>query len=245
MKTSRSVTITTCLAAITTVFASTVGAAHGQPMAAPPTSPAPGPAPYPPVYPAEAAPYPGQTSGPPSSMAPVTLPPPAESKSESTALWYSIGGTLAAPLLISALGSTSNKNMVVPGVIVGVGLMMVGPSFGHFYAAGRFKVTTGLGIRVIGTAVGMAAGLSLSATENCPPQTSDKAPDTCGLGGFVLAFLVVGGSLVVGTIWDVVTAGDAARAANQRAARVSWHAAPLVMPSPTGTVTGLAVGGSF
>lgn len=236
MNTSRSVTITTCLAAVTSVFASTVGAAFGQPMAAPP-----GPATYPPAYPAEAAPYP---TGGPSTMAPLMVPPPVEAKSESTAVWYSVGGTLAAPLLFSAIGSTSSDNVVVPGAILGIGLMMVGPSLGHFYAAGRFKVTTGMGIRVIGTAVGLGAGLALASTEKCSPAT-EWSGESCGQGGFALAFLVVGGSLAVGTIWDIFTAGDAARAANQRAARVSWHAAPLVMPSPNGTVTGLAVGGSF
>ena len=252
MKIEHSSRITTGITVATLLYASTIGAASAQPMPPAPVAAEPAiypppvyaPAPYPPTYPADTAPYPGTNSGPPSTMAPVTLPPPAESKSESTALWYSIGGTLAAPLLFSAIGSTSNKDVFVTGVIVGTGLMMVGPSFGHFYAAGRFKVTTGMGIRVIGSAVGMGAGLAVATGENCSKHT-DGQEDPCGHGGFVLAMTVVGGSLIVGTIWDLATAGQAARNANERAARVSWHATPLVMPSAAGTVTGLAVGGSF
>ncbi len=252
MKISRVTYITTCITSATLLHAVTLGAASAQPMPPAPAAPAAypppvyAPAPYPPTYPADTAPYPGPTSGPPSSITPLTLVPPVEAKSESTALWYAIGGTLAAPLLFSAIGSTQNENVVVPGAILGVGLMMVGPSFGHFYAAGRFKVTTGMGIRVVGSAVGLGAGLAVTSGENCTRNT-DGPDDFCGLGGFALAMAVVGGSLVVGTIWDLATAGQAARNANERAARVSWHAAPLVMPSPSGqgTVTGLAVGGSF
>ncbi len=255
MKLARISQITTSITAAAMLHAATLGLLAAQPMSpAPVQDPAPYPTPasapdpaaYPPTYPVGVAPYPGPTSGPPSTMAPVPLQPPAPLKSESTALWYALGGTLAAPLLFAVIGGTSNDNLIIPGAVVGVGLMLVGPSSGHFYAEGRFKVTTGMGIRVIGTAVGLGAGLALASTENCD-HVADHPYDNCGLGAFALTMLVVGGSLGVGTIWDLATAGQAARNVNERAARVSWHAAPLVMPSYNGrgTVTGLAVGGSF
>jgi len=104
-------------------------------------------------------------------------------KSPGRATAYSLGGTL----------------LLTP--VFGTGLIL-GPSFGHFYADNPRQAMAGIGLRTAGT-----AAFLLGAEEALEPGESEAA-GAVSLVGFGVAI----GSL----LYDIGTAGNAARAYNER-----------------------------
>jgi hypothetical protein len=162
-------------------------------------------------------------------------PPPEQRplRSESTALWLSLGGTLASWTMVAA-ASKLHGDDGAPLDWAGVLGTYLAPTFGHWYAGAR--VTRGLGIRTVGLAT-MFIGLTRSI---CADVDEDV-----GLGGsgcsedgprLLLAGLVI---YVGGTIDDLLSVPGRVRKRNQRIQGLAL--APLVAPH----TSGLALAGSF
>jgi hypothetical protein len=153
---------------------------------------------------------------PPSMTLPSEPPPPPaplHPKSETTAQMYSIGGALLGPLLTMIGSSINDSNDGASGVLVLTGgvISILGPTAGHWYAGKT--VTAGLGLRLAGL---VAAGIGIVMLLDCDGDTCDESPNAA------LVLIAAAGSYLIGTIWDVVTADDSARAWNRRHAEIRF-----------------------
>jgi hypothetical protein len=179
---------------------------------------------------------PGMTEPAP---APAPMPPPAPTGgelSESAALGLSIGGTVGSwALLIGAAHySKDGEGAGVLGTFGAIGVM-VGPSFGHWYA-GKY-VTRGLGLRALGIATVVAGAMFV--VSQCPLFAESENGDGCDDTGGAMIALVGAGLFVAGTIDDIATAPGRVRKHN---ARLSGLA---VAPVLTQHSAGFALGGRF
>lgn len=165
------------------------------------------------------------------------VPRQSEVKNAGDATFFAIAG---GPALIAlAFGIAEVQPEIALGVFYSG--FLLGPSMGHFYVAGRPKITTGMIIRAAGPATVALAAWGISATGY-----------SAGIDGWTLVELgivTVASTLVVGTFYDIVSAREAAHEANAKAKLHNLRAAPLLLPgnqaTGTGTVTGFAVSGSF
>lgn len=133
---------------------------------------------------AQLAPGPDTTGADRGRSDPVTQTDPSpriDTKSPGWATTYSMAGTL---LLAPVFGSG----------------LIVGPSFGHFYADNTRQAITGIGLRV-GGGTAFVAGLT----------SIDQDSEVAGAIGLAGLSVVLGSAL-----YDIQTAGDAARAYNAR-----------------------------
>lgn len=160
--------------------------------------------------------------------------------SESTALWWSLGGTIGAYGLV-ALGGTlesGNPNSSTAGLVGTVGGlgMFLAPSFGHWYA-GKYW-TRGLGLRLGSIAV-LFGGLILAlASDPCPlfgghdtaSCDSGSTPDAIAIATVIAA----GGMFVWGTIDDIVDAPRRVRRMNAESQGLTLSLAPLRSRDGTG-----------
>jgi hypothetical protein len=165
---------------------------------------------------------------------PMPLSAPLHPKSEKTARAYSVGGALLGPALIvigESLDDGEGDDSLSGGLILVGGVIgLLGPSAGHWYAGKTF--TGGMGLRVLGLATSMVGAFMLI-------DCSFDEDSRCNGNAPVLLMLGGAASYVIGTIWDVATADDAARAWNAR------HADVLVTPTAMPGGAGLALTGSF
>jgi hypothetical protein len=151
--------------------------------------------------------------------APVAEPTaePANAKSSTTATLLAIAGTIG-PLLF--VGKALDDNLEGAALLGAIGMVFL-PSAGHWYAG---KVATpGLGMRVGG---GAAALLALSILIK-----SD------GTESLETVFWLGAGTFVAGTIYDIATAGNAARDWNTEHASLR----PTVVRTPIGGGTGVGL----
>lgn len=136
-------------------------------------------------------------------------------KSPGRATALSLGGTL---LLAPAFGAG----------------LFIGPAFGHFYAENHSQAWQGIALRG-GTAIA-----ALAAAESSGGGSSGPDGDFDGLGE-ALAWLAVGAGVVIGSgIYDIATAGDAAREYNRERRLKSARVAPTA-GGPQGEQIGLSV----
>ncbi len=171
------------------------------------------------------------------------LPP---DRSESTALWLSLGGTLASYGLWFggiAVGenSTSESGRSLAGSAAAVGVVgtLLAPSFGHWYGGKGF--TRGFGLRLGALAVGVTAiVVALSGCSLGFGSHDDQDEDEdCGQGAPAGAILGIAaaGMWIGGTVDDIIQAPRRVRRRN--AAR--YAITPLVQRDRAG----LALVGSF
>lgn len=155
-------------------------------------------------------------------------------RSETAAFELSLGGTAASVALVIA-GSTNNNADLV---LAGLATSLVTPSLGQWYSGQ--PLTTGMAIRAASAVVTIAGiGQALS----CSDESSSPAPN-CGSGAGVL---MLGGLVgyASGTIYDIATAGRAARDYND-AHGLRVHVSPGVLHTPSGSSTmGVGIGGTF
>ncbi|HEX9916490.1 MAG TPA: hypothetical protein VGB16_02030, partial [candidate division Zixibacteria bacterium] len=83
------------------------------------------------------------------------------SKSKSTALRWSLGATLVAPViggsfLLKGISGSEIKAGAVVGIVVGSLGLVFGPSTGHFYAHEYGRAWTGIGLRTLSGVIIMA-----------------------------------------------------------------------------------------
>jgi len=132
----------------------------------------------------------------------------------------------------------------VPAAVVSLGLQMVGPSLGHFYA-GRVW-TTGLGLRLGGLATA-AIGVALYVQNRtpCSDWVCVGFSPSNGVGSLGVAMLLVGATgILVGAIHDIATAGRDARDYNRRHG-LDVTVAPAPIRAANSTAPGLALVGRF
>ena len=169
---------------------------------------------------------PGMTAAQPG----MTAPTPSEPLSEGTALALSLGGTAASYALLfgGALGGSGTAELV------GLGGVMLAPSFGHWYA--DKYLTRGLGLRAAG--LGVVITGAMIALSECP-LTFDHSAEPCEESALPSAVAIAGlGLFVWGTLDDIVTAPRRVRARNA--------AHPIaVVPTLRGDGGGLAIAGRF
>jgi hypothetical protein len=155
-------------------------------------------------------------------------------RSEGVATGLAIGGAVAGPALLFLANRIAEKaDDDGPANAIGVfggALVIVGPSFGHWYA-GKL-LTVGMALRAGGLAAG---GLGLMANYTCIPEDT-----SCGHKPLPMVLMAAGGAaLLGGTAWDLVTAHTQARRWNAR------HEVTLT-PVPLGARgAGLVLGGRF
>ena len=155
-------------------------------------------------------------------------------KSETTAFELSLGGTAASAALVMIGGKTNNGDVV----LFGLASSLVTPSLGEWYSGQ--PLTTGMAVRAA-SAVATIAGVS--GVLSCSSEFSDN-PHDCGSGP---ALLLLGGlaGYATGTIYDIATAGRAAREYND-AHGLRMRVTPTVMRTPSGASTmGVGIGGTF
>jgi hypothetical protein len=151
-------------------------------------------------------------------------------KSPASATLLAVAGSLVGPIMIM----TGDQTLVLGGAVA----MIAAPSAGRWYSneVGTFPLL----VRGVG-ATALVAGLTTVCWEDCTQQTSSESNENLLIGGALL--------LVGGTIYDIATAGDAARRYNRNHNRVlsSLQVAPMVQPrtATAGNVTGLSVSGAF
>jgi hypothetical protein len=142
---------------------------------------------------------------------------PGEELNEGTAVWLSLGGTLASWTLIGVAAHMDNQSGDA-GRIARIGALgtLLAPSFGHWYAHSFF--TRGMTLRLAGVVSGFLGFVGLLACEeDC---TSSGTNLSAGL-------LLAGAGLYIGgTIDDIVTAPGEARRYNQRFQNVTI--APMI-----------------
>ncbi len=163
---------------------------------------------------------------PPSGERAAELPPaPANAKSETTATVLAVAGTIV-PVLIAKESADANSG---GGVLLGVAGMFLLPSAGHWYA-GKFA-TRGMALRLAGGAVASYAVFVLVASDG----------ETSNADGLETAFWIGAATFAVGTIYDIATAGGAARDWNTKHASVR----PAVVHTSIGGGTGIGGATSF
>jgi hypothetical protein len=151
-------------------------------------------------------------------------------KSPESATLLAVAGSLIGPIMIM----TGDQTLALGGAVA----MIAAPSAGRWYSneVGTFPLL----VRGVG-ATALVAGLTTVCWEDCTQQTSSESNENLLIGGALL--------LVGGTIYDIATAGDAARRYNRNHNRVlsSLQVAPMVQPrtATAGNITGLSVSGAF
>jgi hypothetical protein len=138
----------------------------------------------------------------------------------------------AGAALVTAAVATDNGGLM----LLGLGTLVVGPSFGHFYAGERQQGLFTTGARTGGLVL-MTAGALMQADPCLSDTCTDRDDDDHG--GDVL--LVAGAAVfLAATVYDVADAGFAARRSNQR-----LTVAPTMVSGAAGNAPGMAISGRF
>lgn len=191
-----------------------------------------------PIDPEEPPPPPAAYTTPTAPSYQGQLLPP--DRSESTALWLSLGGTLGSYVLLLGAGSVAgggNSQLVGSAATVGLVGTLVAPTFGHWYAGKGF--TRGFAVRI--GAVGLGFTALVVALSGCSigfGHDQEEDPN-CGQGETAGALLGLAalGMWVGGTVDDIVQAPKRVRRRN--AARIA------VTPLMRDDRVGLALVGAF
>lgn len=136
-------------------------------------------------------------------------------------------------LPIVLVGAARETNATGPLVLATTGAIIFGPAAGHWYAGESGGI--GIALRTVGLS---AAFIGFVSAANADCETQSCTDDSDRAAKIALA----GAALVVGsTIYDIATAGRAARRYN--ASHIVVAPAPVSTGGPPGL--GLAVGGTF
>jgi hypothetical protein len=170
----------------------------------------------------------------------VSPTPPAKESSEAprsprTATALALVGAVLGPSMLYLAdhmdNNGSNDKVANALGIGGAVVMLVGPSWGHWY--GGKALTGGLGLRALGMGMAMVGAVIMVSCifeADCPAET-----------GAGLLFLGGSGSYVAGTVWDLATAAKQVRKWNAEHVTIT----PTAMRTDHGAAAGLALGGSF
>jgi hypothetical protein len=158
----------------------------------------------------------------------------ADDKSRETASYLSGGGAAVSGAVLLTSFMTAGKGEVFnnPMLYTGLGLSVVAPSLGQFYAGEWF--TPGMAVRIASAGLAVYAVHNEEATVTC--DDAGTYGQTCKqLKGAGVALVGVAAIGFIGGMWyDALDAGDAADRWNKR------HNV-IVTPTPNG----VAVAGTF
>jgi hypothetical protein len=162
----------------------------------------------------------------PALAQPAAKPAEPAARSPAAALALSLGGSVGSTVLFLGAVATLDRDAMHMANVV----MVVVPSFGHWYANEPFSL--GLGIRVVS---GAAFAFALERSRHCGAGCSG------GNNGIAAGALA---GLAVGMIYDIATAPSAAESYNQRHG-LRLTMAPTLLPARSGPGYGLALQGTF
>ncbi len=162
---------------------------------------------------------------------------PAELKSPATATLLALGGAVAPVVMIAVGGETGNDALISGGFLAST----LTPSLGHWYA-GEF-LTTGMALRGVGGLL-FITGVAQALSGAC--WGGDDGSSCGGDEDDGEALILLGaGAYVGGMIYDVATAGAAARRYNRKHG-AQMAVAPTMIPAAGGAMAmGMGVSGSF
>jgi len=159
-------------------------------------------------------------------------PQDTATKSEDTATTLSlVGGLVSVGALAGGLASEDGTVF-----LLGLGLSMTAPAWGHYYAEDNWTAGTGMRFAGAGAAtIGISMALADAFNEDERDTNRGETGGILVLGGL--------GLYGAGIIHDIATADDAARAYNNEH---QLQAAPLAIKDSAGNTTpGFAVAGRF
>lgn len=153
---------------------------------------------------------------------------------EDLAFALSGSATLASVGVIAVGGLATRfpavEDLGTAAIIGGSLCFLAAPSVGHWYVGD--VGTPGLYLRIGGVA-GLVAGYALVTSR------SEDEPNEHGTATTVL-FITSASAVLAGTIWDIASADNAARAHNEK-----LQLSPTALTTPTGMVGGLALSARF
>lgn len=166
-------------------------------------------------------------------------PPPQplpEPLSESTALWWSLGGTIASYGLIFGAGfaNSGGGGDSVAGTIGTIGSfgIFLAPSFGHWYA-GKYW-TRGLAFRLGSIGVLFGGLIVALMASDCPlfgggHGDSEPCDDSRAEAVLIGTGIATAGMFIYGTVDDIVDAPRRVRRHNAAIQSLQFSLAPLRM----------------
>lgn len=166
----------------------------------------------------------------------------AGKKSRQTArLASGISASVAGAVTLGGfVFAQDSKPFNEPLLYTGLGLLLVGPSAGEFYA-GQY-LTIGMGVRAAATGLAVWTLRTQTKIVTCDDSTAINQECT----GFVenaAPLLGVAAIIFIGGVWyDVLDAPDAADRYNKKH---GFTATPTALVGPQGLVPGVALSGSF
>ncbi len=166
----------------------------------------------------------------------------AEKSRDTAEILSATGAGVSSAIVLSSFLLTDKSYEVnMPLLYVGLGTSLVTPSLGELYA--HQYLTWGMGVRALAAGAAIYAVTTQTETVTCLGQSQSGV--TCkNLTGSGLAILGIAAIAYIGGAWyDIADAPDAVDAYNAR-----FHVAPMVLPSPSGTVVpglGLGLSGAF
>lgn len=138
------------------------------------------------------------------------------------------------------LFATESKPFNKPVLYTGLGLLLVGPSAGEFYA-GQY-LTYGMGIRAVGTGLAVWTLQTQTKIVTCDDATNSEQKCTDFVEN-AAPLLGVAAIMFIGGVWyDVLDAADAADRYNKKHA---FTVTPTAISTPRGMAPGISVGGTF
>jgi hypothetical protein len=178
-----------------------------------------------------------------------TAKPTEGPKSIATATQLAVAGSLLGPV-IAGVGFFASDTTNADLVAVGLGVSILAPSAGHWYAN---ELGSGpMAVRAAGGAIVGAGALYYSFGKFCDScfNNKDKNDQTAtNIKSDGEAIMIAGVAIVVaGSIYDIATTGDAVTRYNQKHSVLSsMTVAPMIQPatSSRGTVTGVSMSGAF
>jgi hypothetical protein len=183
-------------------------------------------------------------AAPPTAADPTLSPPgltparaTADRKNPNTALAISLLTTLGGYGMLFLGESMANQGTTGAGwlAFTGATLTIVGPTLGHTYAGKTWN--TGLAVRIVGLGAASAGLLAaLTCSDGCNDNSNEDAAIVLFFGGAI--------TYVVGTIYEIATARDAAvRYNRQHGLDATLTVAPIA--TRDGITPGMAVVGRF
>jgi hypothetical protein len=148
-------------------------------------------------------------------------------------------GVSGAIVLTSVFTGSSLGTVNMPLLYTGLGVSVLAPSAGEWYA-GEW-LTWGMGVRAIAGATAIVVTQTQTQTQTC---AASGLPCTSLSGGGVALLGIIAIAYVGGMAYDVIDAGDAVDRYN-RAHGFTFDVTPTVMTTPSGTVPMLQLVGRW
>jgi hypothetical protein len=161
-------------------------------------------------------------------------------KDPTIATSLSLGTTLAGAGMLALAYAARDTDAGDTFTTIGLLTAAVGPTVGHIYAD-----DIGSGGLYLRLASPVPATIAFAIMMSCNPIFG---PDDCSATeeGISVGLVVAAGAMYVGgTVWEIASAGDAARKTNRERGFDRIAVVPAPITSSDGTVPGLVVAGGF